>query len=407
MVPRTSRLRSCKATYLSVMLTVSMSTSFAGVFPWTGKNLMAAEAPPREADSADADSTGKALAIAWGPFLQNLTPQSVTVLWTAGATTEGVLEYGESKNQLEQRLISPLGKDHQITIPNLKPGKTYYYQVSSTSQDGRSTATSTIGSFATPLDDAEHFSFAILGDTHQYSRAAELADRIRDEAPHFVLHLGDRNPSIVAGLLRPYGEVMQRLPMYLARGNHDSVEKQQQFSAMPGPGNELYYSFRWGNARFFCVDTNDRRGLKKDGQHYKWLEDELSATRETWKFVFQHIPVYSAWDGRMNRNLDDERALLEKHNVHVVFQGHMHNYDRSYPLRDNKVVKEDGVIYVTASGGCGGQEKFPHPHRPWFIAKQWRGEPFIGMCTLSESRATIQFMTSKGLLFDTLELRAR
>jgi hypothetical protein len=111
----------------------------------------------------------------------------------------------------------------------------------------------------------------------------------------------------------------------------------------------------------------------------------------------------------MDARLDDERLLLEKYNVDVVFQGHMHNYDRSYPLRNQKPVSraDGGVTYITASGACGGQEEFPHPHRPWFIAKQWRGEPFLGMCTINDRQATIQSLTAGGLLFDLLELRAR
>jgi len=62
---------------------------------------------------------------------------------------------------------------------------------------------------------------------------------------------------------------------------------------------------------------------------------------------------------------------------------------------------------ITASGACGGNEQFPHPHRLWFIARQWRGEPFVGLCTINGREASIQFVTAGGLLFDTLELKAR
>ena len=37
--------------------------------------------------------------------------------------------------------------------------------------------------------------------------------------------------------------------------------------------------------------------------------------------------------------------------------------------------------------------------------QRW-GEPFVGMCTIDDRQATIQFLTAKGLLFDILELRA-
>ena len=111
----------------------------------------------------------------------------------------------------------------------------------------------------------------------------------------------------------------------------------------------------------------------------------------------------------MEPGLDDERQLLEKYRVDVVFQGHMHHYDRSYPLRSQKPVSRDdgSVTYITASGACGGYEKFPHPHRLWFIARQWRGAPFVGLCSVNGKRVSIKFVTAEGLLFDTLELIAR
>ena len=362
------------------------------------------------------------LKIVWGPYLQNLTPSSVTIMWTANEPTEGLVEFepGEPKlphkaphapapkplpkKDFAQRQASPLSKDHEVTIANLSPGQVYSYRVTSKLKD-RARAVSVIESFNTPVENPRTFCFAIIGDTHTYKRSKELADRLIDESPSFILHVGDYGSSVVSGLLKPYAKVMQRFPMYLARGNHDAVKKQQQFVAMPGPGKDLYYSFRWGNARFITVDTNDRKGMQAGGEQYKWLENELKTSKEKWKFVFQHFPVYSAYGGKMDPRLDDERKLLEKYGVQVVFQGHMHNYDRSFPLRDNKVVETGGVTYITASGGCGGYEWFPHPHRPWFVARQWRGEPFIGMCNVNGSKVAIQFMTSKGLLFDTLTLK--
>jgi len=350
--------------------------------------------------------------IPWGPYLQNLTPKSVTVVWTANAPNAGLVDYGLSATRLDQHAESRLGtrqagQAQEVTITGLEPGKVYYYRVTSKAADGREAASSDVGSFATPIPGVRAFTFAVIADTHQSRHAPALAQRLLDEQPHFLLLACDYNKTM-DGLLLPYREVLRGIPVYFARGNHDSVARHRQFVAMPGPGDELYYSFRWGNALFIAVDTNDIKGLAKGGRQCQWLENELKNSRDTWRFVFQHFPVYSAWCGRMDPRLDDERQLLEKYDVDVVFQGHMHNYDRSYPLRDRKAVAPgEGVVYITASGGCGGYERFPHPHRPWFIAKQWRGEPFVGLCTINDKRATIQFVTARGLLFETVELHAR
>ena len=212
---------------------------------------------------------------------------------------------------------------------------------------------------------------------------------------------------MVGGLFRPYRAVLQTTPIYFARGNHDPENKQAQICTMPGPGAPSYYAFTRGNARFFCVFSTDKKDLAAGSEQYRWLETELKNCKETWRFVFQHIPVYSSHRDGLSQALDDERALLEKYNVHAVFQGHMHHYGRTFPLRENQVVSEGGVTYITVSGSCGGSYPFNHRNRAWFIAKRFRGAPFVGMCAVNDKKATFQFMTSQGHLFDWLELTAR
>jgi len=352
-----------------------------------------------------------------GPYLQNLTPDSVTVSWADETLSKGVVQYGQSKDKLDRSLpavvVNPKdvkpwnGYQQEVTISGLKPGLVYHYRVTSKPGGDGTESCVASGSFATPRPDEKSVSFAVIADTHNYKRAADLAERIEIEQPHLILLAGDYNKA-KAGLSAPYRKVLSRIPIYFARGNHDPVAKHKQFVAMPGPGKDLYYSFRRGGVLFLSVDTNDRKGLQPGGDQHKWLESELKNSKETWKFVFQHHPIYSAWGGKMDIRLDGERKLLEKYNVDVVFQGHMHNYDRSFPLRDQKpVAPGKGVVYITASGACGGYEKFPHPHRLSFIARQWPGAPFLGMCTVNGKHATIQFTTAAGLLFDSLKLKAQ
>ncbi len=372
--------------------------------------LFVSVAAPLPADEREDDPP---VNIPWGPYLQNLTPTGVTFMWTANTPNEGVVEYGETNDNLDRRVpakavLPDENCRQEATLRGLQPSKIYYYRVKSMPTDGREPVSSELGSFATPDPEATAFSFGVIADTHQSMHAPALASRLYDEQPHFILHAGDYNKTM-GGLLQPYSDVLRRIPIYFARGNHD--HRHEQWVSMPGPGSDRFYSFRWGNALLIAVDTEDRKGngLKADGEQYQWLERELAKSKDTWRFVFQHIPVYSAYRGGMESSLDELRGLFEKYAVDVVFQGHMHHYDRSFPLRDQKPVSraEGGVTYVTASGACGGYEKFPHPHRLWFIAKQWRGAPFYGTCAVNGRQATIQFQTADGLLFDTLELTAR
>ena len=303
------------------------------------------------------ESTDKSpVAIPWGPYMQNPTPSSVTIVWATNTPSKGAVVYGSKPNRLDQRLAAPQDTPGRnvVTLTGLEPAKTYYYRVVSMPLDGRPAVQSETASFVTPASEYKHFTFAIQGDVHQSNCAKDLAGLLQDQAPDFILDLGDRSPSMMGGLFRPYRAVLQTTPIYFARGNHDSESKQGLICLMPGPGAPSYYAFTRGNARFFCVYSTDRKDLAEATQQYKWLENELKQSKETWRFVFQHIPVYSSHRGILSRALDDERALLEKYNVHAVFQGHMHHYDRTFPLRGNKVVRDSGVIYLTVSGSCGG-----------------------------------------------------
>jgi 3',5'-cyclic AMP phosphodiesterase CpdA len=100
------------------------------------------------------------------------------------------------------------------------------------------------------------------------------------------------------------------------------------------------FSFDYGNAHWTIVDSNayvdwTDRALKD------WVAADLAAARgATWRFVAFHHPGFNS--SRAHYEQQQMRLLapvLEAGGVDVVFAGHVHNYQRSYPLRflpDNK-----------------------------------------------------------------------
>jgi hypothetical protein len=90
-----------------------------------------------------------------------------------------------------------------------------------------------------------------------------------------------------------------------------------------------------------------------DARLRKWVEDDLSsAAGATWKFVCFHQPGFSAdakhWREQRMRLVAD---ILQRHHVDVVFSGHHHAYERSFPLRfalerqpDGSMIAEDGRV---------------------------------------------------------------
>ena len=156
------------------------------------------------------------------------------------------------------------------------------------------------------------------------------------------------------------------------------------------------YSFDNGNAHFVFLDANPHvfNGLLSYAATYStpttgfpkypstlanWLINDLDSSNQTWKFVIFHHPAFSSGNLTM-RNFQMRRIakFLEDHGVNMVFNGHEHNYQRTYPLRavgdvgaaptsngpavvaiDNafdgrKQTVPDGVIYLVE--GAGGED---------------------------------------------------
>jgi hypothetical protein len=157
------------------------------------------------------------------------------------------------------------------------------------------------------------------------------------------------------------------------------------------------FSFDYGNAHWTVVDSNPYVDWT-DKALKEWVANDLAAARgATWRFVAFHHPGFnSAREHYEQQQMRLLAPVLEAGKVDVVFSGHVHNYQRSYPLRfvpdnqgtllvggrDGKAVRgrvvngrwtldksfdgrtdttPDGVIYVVT--GAGGQHLYnPEQH---------------------------------------------
>lgn len=152
------------------------------------------------------------------------------------------------------------------------------------------------------------------------------------------------------------------------------------------------FSFDYGNAHWTVLDA-DTYVDWTDKELTSWVAKDLEASKQaTWHFVMFHHPGFSS--SREHYEQQQMRLLspiFEAGNVDVVFSGHVHNYQRSFPLRftpdrkgtllvggkDNKVARGrvvtgrwildktfDGKSNTTANGiiyivtGAGGQDLY-------------------------------------------------
>jgi predicted MPP superfamily phosphohydrolase len=238
------------------------------------------------------------------------------------------------------------GTNHAVTIANLAPYTTYHYRVVG---DGVPLSADT--SFRTAAGpDQTKFTFVAFGDTRtQHQVHQEVVDSIVALEPDFALHTGDL---VYLGNMLPYwdtffeieGELMSRAPLFPALGNHE-VNHQHYFDLFHLPGNERWYTFDYGNARFISLQVDGIVDFGPGSEQHDWLERELAANTQPWLFVYFHIPPYTSSREEPDIEQDVRQALaplFEQYGVDVVFTGHHHNYER------NEV---NGVTYIVTGGG--------------------------------------------------------
>jgi len=340
-----------------------------------------------------------------GPYLNDVTPASIQVVWETDRSAKATVRYGEALPLKDSLVLEQqAGEVHdgdvvshirQVKLDKLKAGTPYFYEIEAVSTEG-DTVRSGIGTFSTAKAASMPYAFAVIGDTegrpHINNRIAKL---VWDERPDFGLHLGDItdggdrenkyewNYEYFTGM----GQLLERLPFFTVPGNGEGdLYWYRRYHALPD--TQAYYRFSYGDADFFMLDSNRPEQFAPGGEQYQWLEDQLSASTARWKFVAHHHAVYSAdeddygnsWKGKAalgDTLIQKIVPLYEKYGVDMVFYGHLHTYQRTFPLKDNRADKQ-GVIYIQAGGAGGNLEDFT-PTRAWYNAKTYRGYHY---CTI-------------------------
>jgi hypothetical protein len=360
------------------------------------------------------------------PYIQNVAKDGITILWETNLPSKGLVKYGEAKLNsnsplLENEKISESKtKILSVRLNELSSEKKYFYRVITFVDSD--TLIFEINSFMTSISSERPVTFAVFGDSQQqtdstvWKRVSKLALL---ERPNFGLIVGDL---VEAGsnlnhwryqFLSDGHEFMKSIPLFPVLGNHDvevNGEAKNYHTYMKHPGTKNYYTFIYGNIQFFILDSNN--DMEPGSPQYEWLVDELAKSKSLWKIAAHHHPPYSSdFDDYGNTvtslplegdpNFDPIIPLYEKYGVDLVFYGHIHSYERTWPLL-NKKVDEDGVVYVQC-GGAGGNNEISGTIRSWFTAKV-KSDHFFSLISVNGPKLFLSAIDDEGTLFDYYEI---
>ncbi|MEE2908212.1 MAG: LamG-like jellyroll fold domain-containing protein [Planctomycetota bacterium] len=353
------------------------------------------------------------------PFLQYATGDSIRIVFETTRPVTGVIRYGETGDfDRDARIEKPLMLG-EVVLKGLEPDEPYFYQVALQDDRGQTLETDVM-TFQTAAPRGTPVAFAILSDTQDNPTvSAQLSEHIWEQRPGFLVHPGDltgtgsRKGDWTEEFFPGMNGLLGRVTMYPVLGNHEQ-DARHYYKYMSLPEPEYYYSFSQGDADFFMIDTN--RNVAPGSEQYMWLDGALANSDAKWKFVVHHHPPYSSdendygntWKGRSTRG--DVRArklttLYDKYDVDLVLNGHIHSYERTWPVTGGRVVDDGGVIYTITGGGGGGLET-PGPSRPDFNNTVRRGHHY---CMVRVNGDTLEFFAYDldNRLFDHMRIDKR
>lgn len=93
------------------------------------------------------------------------------------------------------------------------------------------------------------------------------------------------------------------------------------------------YSFDYGDAHFLMLDGNPYVRVY-DPTYRNWVENNLAQSKAKWKIVcFHQQGIQTSSAHYEEQRMRSFSPMFEKYGVDVVFGGHIHNYQRSKPLK--------------------------------------------------------------------------
>ena len=281
------------------------------------------------------------------------------------------------------------------------------------------------------------FNFALAGDWGCTKNTAKTVDLIQNHDPELVLNLGDtsygKDINCWVDIVKPISDIMKAV-----MGNHDVMSPYLLEQHMKQFGlDKPYYSFNYNNIHFMMMDSEssylpgtepDFSDLENTDQ-YRFVENDLSYASKNpaikWIIVTSHRQLYSSLCGEhdscepIKKYRDAYHPIFEKYGVDLLFSGHAHNYQRTYPLFYNDgnssqpLIEEKGnTEYKSPSGmfqlivGTGGIDFDDFSNQePFVVYQQDSHYGFLNVDVIDQGNVLVgRYSTNTGDILDEFKI---
>lgn len=292
-------------------------------------------------------------------------------------------------------------RSNKVTLTDLTPGTTYYYQVG----DGKTW--SDTQSFKTSAADAEATNFFILGDiqTGDTANLAAALKKLREGSYDFGVQTGDAidNVTMYETHCRPFLNAVNSgtlggVDLIHVLGNHEYYgdadgKISKAIYDLPESAQNSWYKMEYGKVCVVVVN----HGTKLS----ETLADiaENLTTDCVWKVLVSHEPIYGTESVSATPAI---LASIEKAGFSFVFGGDDHAYARTYPMLGGVKQAENsrnGVVYFVCGDLSGKSNKFEN--REYYACAKPHTE-YEGMYLTVQ--ATEASFTVKAIKYDGTEL---
>jgi acid phosphatase type 7 len=345
---------------------------------------------------------------------QGAAPNSMTISWVTHNDCPSYVTYGTNQYQLDKRAFGESitynftytsafyvsDYIHHVNISNLVSATEYFYVCG----DASKIAQNSPKSFTT-LPQTGEISFGIIGDLGQTDYSVSTIKHLaNDKRISMILHAGDLSyADCNQTLWDSYGQMIEplasRIPWMVCAGNHEiefngtdiyglynAFESRYRMpyvapatfgdiliessikpsTNMPYCTPSVFQSeYNYGNS-FYSFETslahiiylNPYSNTSVTSAQYLWLERDLASVDRNispWLIVVMHCPWYSSnknhyQDTQTILMRDSMEWLFYKYSVNIVFSGHVHAYERTFPVFRNKT-DDYGPVYITIGDG--------------------------------------------------------